>query len=46
LPIIEPFNVENNQLTSNGRLKRNEIWQAYQEDIETLYENTINQLAI
>ncbi len=46
LSVTEPFNIGNNQLTPNGRLKRNEIWQAYQEDIETLYENTINQLAI
>ncbi len=46
LRIIEPFNVENNQLTPNGRLKRNEIWQAYEVSIEAIYENTIKQLAI
>lgn len=33
----EAFSVKNNQLTPNGRLKRNAIWQSYQHAIEALY---------
>ncbi len=33
----EPFAVANKQLTPNGRLKRDVIWNAYQESINTLY---------
>jgi long-subunit acyl-CoA synthetase (AMP-forming) len=33
----EPFSVSNNQLTPNGRLKRNEIWKIYQPVIDALY---------
>jgi long-subunit acyl-CoA synthetase (AMP-forming) len=32
-----PFSTANNQLTANGRLKRDEIWQAYQDKINTIY---------
>lgn len=32
-----PFSVENGQLTPNGRLKRDAIWQSYQPTIEALY---------
>ncbi len=31
------FNVNNGQLTPNGRLKREAIWQTYQHDIQALY---------
>lgn len=31
------FNVSNGQLTPNGRLKRNAIWQQYQHQIQALY---------
>jgi len=33
----EPFSVNNKQLTPNGRLKRDVIWQSYQDAINTLY---------
>lgn len=33
----EPFTVKNKQLTSNGRLKRDVIWQTYQHDINAQY---------
>lgn len=33
-----PFSTNNLQLTTNGRLKRDVIWQAYQEKINVLYE--------
>jgi len=31
------FSVDNNQLTPNGRLKRDVIWQHYQQQIDALY---------
>ena len=34
-----PFNVANNQLTPNGRLKRDIIWQHYQNKINVLYKD-------
>jgi long-subunit acyl-CoA synthetase (AMP-forming) len=34
-----PFSTNNNQLTANGRLKRDVIWQAYQAKINTLYND-------
>lgn len=34
-----PFSVANNQLTPNGRLKRDVIWQHYQNRINTLYKD-------
>ena len=33
-----PFSVENQQLTSNGRNRRDHIWQHYQHQINALYE--------
>lgn len=41
--LVEPFSIKNNQLTANGRLKRDVIWQAYQAQIEQLYEASNNQ---
>jgi long-chain acyl-CoA synthetase len=40
----EPFAVNNNQLTPNGRLKRDVIWNSYENSINTLYiqQNMIN----
>jgi long-subunit acyl-CoA synthetase (AMP-forming) len=35
----EAFSVNNNQLTPNGRLKRDVIWQSYQHAIEALYKS-------
>lgn len=35
-----PFTPMNGQLTVNARLRRNAIWQAYQERINALYEET------
>jgi long-subunit acyl-CoA synthetase (AMP-forming) len=37
LPAFAPFSVQNKQLTANGRLKRDAIWQAYQQQINVLY---------
>ena len=37
LPAFAPFSVQNQQLTANGRLKRDAIWQAYQQQINVLY---------
>lgn len=34
-----PFTLENGQLTSNGRLKRDAIWPIYRDRIEMLYSN-------
>lgn len=34
----EPFTVKNSQLTSNGRNRRDMIWQHYQDKINALYE--------
>lgn len=34
----EPFSLENAQLTSNGRNRRDMIWQYYQDKINALYE--------
>lgn len=34
-----PFTPKNNQLTANGRLRRNEIWQHYHERINEKYED-------
>ncbi len=33
-----PFSVQNGQMTPNGRLKRDAIWQAYQHRINAIYE--------
>ena len=38
LPAQAPFLPQNGQLTANGRLKRDAIWQLYQTSIEQLYE--------
>ncbi|MFZ2302137.1 MAG: AMP-binding protein [Gallionella sp.] len=38
LPAQAPFLPQNGQLTANGRLKRDAIWQLYQASIEQLYE--------
>ncbi len=38
LPAQTPFLPQNGQLTANGRLKREAIWQLYQPAIEQLYE--------
>ncbi|HEY0562879.1 MAG TPA: AMP-binding protein [Methylophilus sp.] len=35
-----PFSVSNAQLTNNGRLKRDAIWQHYQDRINTLYQDS------
>lgn len=40
LPANAPFTVQNQQLTSNGRLKRDVIWQQYQEQINAQYTET------
>lgn len=37
LPAYTPFSIHNQQLTANGRLKRDVIWQAYQQQINVLY---------
>lgn len=37
LPANAPFTVHNQQLTSNGRLKRDVIWQQYQAQIDAHY---------
>ena len=38
IPASTPFTVDNKQLTPNGRLKRDVIWQSYQQCIDSLYE--------
>jgi len=38
LPAQAPFLPQNGQLTANGRLKREAIWQIYQPSIEQLYK--------
>jgi len=38
LPAQAPFLPQNGQLTANGRLKREAIWQLYQTSIEQLYK--------
>jgi long-subunit acyl-CoA synthetase (AMP-forming) len=38
LPAVEAFTPGNGQLTSNGRLRRADIFAAYADRIETLYE--------
>ena len=38
LPAQAPFLPQNGQLTANGRLKREAIWQVYQASIEKLYK--------
>jgi len=38
LPAQAPFLPQNGQLTANGRLKREAIWQLYQASIEQLYK--------
>jgi long-chain acyl-CoA synthetase len=40
LPAFAPFSIQNEQLTVNGRLKRDSIWQAYQQQINVLYALT------
>jgi long-chain acyl-CoA synthetase len=37
LPAFAPFSIQNQQLTANGRLKRDIIWKAYQQQINVLY---------
>jgi long-subunit acyl-CoA synthetase (AMP-forming) len=37
LPSQTAFSLHNGQLTPNGRLKRDAIWQTYQQDIQALY---------
>jgi len=37
LPAHVPFSIQNQQLTANGRLKRDMIWQQYQTQINALY---------
>ena len=37
-----PFTVANEQLTPNGRLRRDRIWQSYQSKIVSLYEESID----
>lgn len=38
-----PFSTSNVQLTDNGRLKRDAIWQAYQEKINKLYVKELDE---
>ena len=38
--LAEPFTVANGQATSNGRPRRDNIWQQYQQQIASLYEET------
>ena len=38
----EPFSLKNEQLTSNGRNRRDMIWQCYQDRINALYEKGNN----
>jgi len=38
LPADEPFTLNNQQLTANGRNRRDVIWQHYQQKINALYE--------
>ncbi|ACT46950.1 AMP-binding protein [Methylotenera mobilis] len=38
LPADEPFTLNNQQLTANGRNRRDAIWQHYQQKINALYE--------
>lgn len=40
-----PFGVANRQLTPNGRLRRDTVWQAHAERIRTLYEETADVLS-
>jgi long-chain acyl-CoA synthetase len=35
------FSTSNHQLTANGRLKRDMIWQAYQAKINALYKDEV-----
>jgi long-chain acyl-CoA synthetase len=37
----KPFTLNNQQLTSNGRNRRDIIWQCYQDKINALYENAL-----
>lgn len=37
LPAYAPFSIQNQQLTANGRLKRDVIWLAYQQQVDVLY---------
>lgn len=39
----EPFTLNNQQLTSNGRNRRDIIWQYYQDNINALYEDTLKE---
>lgn len=38
IPISSPFTPNNGQMTPNGRLKRDAIWEHYQSDIELRYK--------
>jgi len=40
IPASAPFMPQNGQLTANGRLRRDTIWQAYQNRINALYEES------
>jgi long-subunit acyl-CoA synthetase (AMP-forming) len=40
IPADTPFSPKNGQLTMNGRLRRDRIWQAYQNRINALYEES------
>lgn len=41
----EPFSADNKQLTPNGRLRRDVIWQSYQDAINSLYtQHQINNI--
>jgi len=37
LPALAPFSIQNQQLTANGRLKRDMIWQQYETQVNALY---------
>jgi long-subunit acyl-CoA synthetase (AMP-forming) len=42
--LAEPFTFANGQATSNGRPRRDNIWQQYQQQIASLYEETTDHV--
>lgn len=44
IPAHDPFTPVNGQLTANGRLKREAIWAAHQDAIESLYQEEVHDV--